>query len=139
MKYKRTAGAYIVEIPKGSKIVENLKRFCEKEKVRFGTIQAIGAAKEVTLRFFDADKKKYSDKRFKMHFEITNLTGNISEVDGKVYLHLHISLADRAFHMIGGHLLEAIVGGTFEAVIKPLPGRIGRKFSREVGLNLYDF
>jgi predicted DNA-binding protein with PD1-like motif len=139
MKYRKFGERYVVQIEQGKEIIANLKRFVKKEDMRLGSIIAIGAAKNPTLRFFDPEKKKYSDKTLEGHFEIINFTGNISEMKGDVYLHCHMTLGDTKFKSFGGHVLSAEVGGTFEAIVTPLKGRLGRKYSKEVGLNLYEF
>jgi hypothetical protein len=138
MKYQKFGERYIVQIDKGEEVIENLKRFVKDENISLGSITALGAAKNPTLRFFDADQKKYFDKTLEGHYEIANFTGNISEMKGEVYLHCHMTLADREMNAFGGHVLSSKVGGTFEAIITPLKGRLGRKFSEEVGLNVFE-
>ena len=139
MKYKKIGGSFVVRIDKGEEIVKNLTRLAKREKITTGHILAIGAVLDPTLRFFDPRKKKYNDKILRGHYEITNLTGNFSVMNGAPYLHLHITLTDKNFRALGGHLLKARVGGIFEAFIEKLPGRIGRKFSQNTGLNLFEF
>ncbi|ODS39883.1 hypothetical protein BEH94_07695 [Candidatus Altiarchaeales archaeon WOR_SM1_SCG] len=56
---------------------------------------------------------------------------------GEVYLHIHANLCDSYHESFGGHLNSAIVSATFEAVIDVIDGEVERKFSNDVGLNLY--
>ncbi len=65
--------------------------FCEEKGIKAGSISGIGAINELSLRFFNPETKTYVDKSFCEQMEISNLTGNISTMDGKVYLHLHIT------------------------------------------------
>ena len=84
--------------------------------------------------------KQYVDKTFAEQMEVCSLTGNISEKDGKVYLHLHVTASRSDYSCIGGHLLTATINGACELFVEDygLDG-IGRRFDPETGLNLYDF
>ena len=50
-----------------------------------------------------------------------------------------MSAADSKGHVFGGHLNSAYVSATCELVIDVAEGRVDRKFSDEIGLNLLEF
>ena len=50
-----------------------------------------------------------------------------------------MSAADAEGKVFGGHLNSATVSATCEMVIELIDGRVDRKFSDEVGLNLFSF
>lgn len=137
--FKQFGDKYIVSIKTQSEIVKALTDFCTDQKIKAGTISGLGAINEVALRFFDPDTKKYVDKTFKEQLEITNLTGNISTMDGKEYLHLHITLGRSDYTALAGHLLSAKLRGAGEFVIDTVDGKVERTFCPALGLNLYDF
>lgn len=137
--YKQIGNKYVVSINNREEIVKALADFCEKLKIKSGTVCGIGAVNEATLRFFDPKTKKYDDKTFEEQMEISNLTGNISTMDGKTYLHLHITLGRSNYAALAGHLLSARLNGAGEFVIEDFGESIGRKYSPEIGLNIYDF
>ena len=89
---KSVEGAYIVSIEDRASVLGALTDFITSQKIQAGQITGIGATNEATLRFFDPSSKKYVDKTFNEQMEISNLSGNISEADGKLLLHLHITL-----------------------------------------------
>ena len=68
-------------------------------------MSGIGAVKDVTVGFFDQKKKKYCKKTMSGHFEILNLTGNISLMDERPMVHVHIMYADAEYNARGGHLM----------------------------------
>ena len=68
--------------------------------------------------------------------ELTSLSGNVSSMDGEVYLHLHANFANEQNIVRGGHLNEATVSATAEIFITQTPGIIGRYFDEKIGLNL---
>ena len=57
-------------------------------------------------------------------------------MDGEVHLHAHVTVADRRYHALGGHLESARVSATFEAVIRIIDGEVDRFMDSETGLNL---
>ena len=78
-------------------------------------------------------------KKFKAdNFEITSLTGNISQMKGQPYLHCHITLADSKYQVFGGHLEAATVSATFEGWIRTSQTKIERATDPQTGLNLLD-
>jgi len=42
--------------------------------------------------------------------EMTSLMGNISIMEGEPFPHLHVTLADANFQLLGGHLSESEIG-----------------------------
>ena len=137
--FKQFGNKYVLSIKNRSEIVKTLQTFCIDQKIKSGTIIGLGAIDEVTLRFFNPDTKKYVDKTFNEQLEITNLTGNISTMDGKEYLHIHITLGRADYTALAGHLLSATLKGAGEFVIEAFDGEVERTFCPAIGLNLYDF
>ena len=120
-KYKQVKdNAFVLSIDNHEGVAAALMAFCKEKDILAGNITGLGAISEATL--------------------ITNLTGNISEKDGKPYLHLHITASRRDYTCIGGHLLEAYINGACELYVEAFPGvTIGRYQDPETGLNLYEF
>lgn len=138
-QYRKFEDKYVLSIDNHQEISAALAAFCQEQKIRSGAVYGIGAVSEATFRFLDPGTKKYVDRTFAEQMEITNLTGNISEKDGKVYLHLHITAGREDYTCIGGHLLSAVINGACELVVERFDGSVGRRFDEETGLNLYEF
>jgi predicted DNA-binding protein with PD1-like motif len=100
---------YIVSVSNHSNIVETLTNFVQDQNIQAGEVTGIGAVSEATLRFFNPSTKNYVDKAFKEQMEVTNISGNVSEIEGKLTLHLHITLGREDYTALAGHLLEAKV------------------------------
>jgi len=136
MKFKKFGSKWVVSINIGEEVVETLKKFCKNNKIKLGTISGIGAVKKATIGFYNLETKKYYPKELDGDYEITSLLGNISTMDGEVYLHLHINLADSTYNTFGGHLNSAVIGGVGEFIIEEIDGEVERGLNEEVGLNL---
>ncbi len=136
---KKVDNAYIVSIKDKSSVLDALTDFVNSQKIQSGQITGIGATNDATLRFFDPTTKSYVDKEFKQQMEISNLSGNISFVEGKLMLHLHVTLGKSDYTALAGHLLDAKIRGAGEFFIYPLDGKVVKVKNEEIGLNFYDF
>ena len=135
--YKQIGNKYVVSIQNRAEIVKALNAFCEERGIQSGTICGIGAIDELILRFFNSQTKQYVDKTFQEQMEIANLTGNISQMDGKTYLHLHITVGRSDYSALAGHLLSATLNGAGEFVVEDFGTPITRVYVPEIGLNCY--
>lgn len=129
---------YVVRLQKGEEVLASIKVLCEQEHITLGTISALGAVNHVIIGAYDVVKKQYVSHEFNSTMEMTSLTGNIIEMSGKPYLHIHATFGDLNGTVIGGHLNKAVVSATCELFIRRLDGHVGRKFDPETGLNTLD-
>ncbi len=137
---KDQAGKFVLSLDNRVSIVEAITAFCLEKGILAGEITGLGAVNLATFRFLDPVTLKYVDKTFEEQMEITNLTGNISQKDGKPYLHLHITASRSDYSCIGGHLLDARINGACELFVTSFPGTfVGRRPDPETGVNLYSF
>src|SRR5882757_6811986 len=136
---KSIEGAYIVSIEDRGSVLGALTDFISSQKIQAGQITGIGATNEATLRFFDPSGKKYVDKTFSEQMEISNLSGNISQAEGKLLLHLHITLGRKDYTALAGHLLDAKIRGAGEFFVYPINSKVFKVKNEDVGLYFYDF
>ena len=142
MEYREYSGKYYVRLDKGDEIVASLLSICEKENIRVAQIQGIGGCEKATVGVYDLDKKDYNREEVNALLEMISLDGNITEYEGKPYLHAHATFAyhqDSKPTLLAGHLLEAVIGLTGEIVITPADGHITRKYIDELGIRIWDF
>ncbi len=138
MKYKKFGNKVIVRIDSGEEIVNTLKQICKNLHIKLATISGIGATDNVTIGLFNFKTKRYQSTELLGDHEIAPLFGNISTMENKIYLHLHVNLCNKDHKSFGGHLNSAIVSATFEGIIDIIDGEINRVFEEKIGLNLLD-
>ena len=136
MHYRRFNNKVIVRINNGEEIVSTLKQLCNNLHITLGSITGIGATNDVTISLMNTKTKKYQSTQFTGDHEISSLIGNITTMNGDVYLHLHITVCNAELKTFGGHLTSAVVSATFEGVIDIIDGQVDRTFNQAVGLNL---
>ena len=140
MEYRKFPQGYVMRLDPGEEIVEQLTALVERENVRLGSVSALGAAGDVTIGIFNTREKQYYSHRYQGDYEISALVGNVSRKDGAPYLHLHITIGDPVTGQVhAGHLSSAVISATLELFLQVWDGQVGRRFSEDVGLNLFDF
>ena len=131
---------YILSLDNHVSILEALTAFCKEKSIFCGKVSGLGAINSATFRFLDPATKQYVDKTFEEQMEITNLTGNISNKDNQVYLHIHLTCSRRDYTCVGGHMLDARINGACELFVEDYYlTSAGRRADEETGLNLYKF
>jgi predicted DNA-binding protein with PD1-like motif len=137
MNYKQFNNKVVVRIDKGEELVDSLKTICKTLDIKLGSIVGIGATDKITVGLMNTKTKKYQLKEFTGDHEIASLVGNITTMNGEVYLHLHITICNIEHKALGGHLSSAVISATFEGTIDIIDGQINREHDDEIGLNLF--
>ncbi|MBC3517348.1 DNA-binding protein [Neobittarella massiliensis] len=138
MTYQVLGDTIALRLQIGEEIITSITAVCEKEHITAGTISGLGAADHAVVGLYRVGEKKYFPTELDRDMEITSLIGNISQMDGKVYLHIHATFADDTGRVFGGHLNEATISATAEIFLRRLDGTIGRRHDASIGLNLMD-
>jgi len=129
---------FMGRIAHGTDLLEELTRFCEKERITSGKIEAIGAVKRASLGFYNQESQKYQFITLDRPFEICELLGNVSLKDDKPFVHAHITLSDREGHVFGGHLAPNTIIFACEFIVYEFQGPpFTRVFDPETGLFLW--
>ncbi|MFW5734977.1 MAG: PPC domain-containing DNA-binding protein [Oceanidesulfovibrio sp.] len=139
MEYKRFGAKILIRLDPGDEVIESLKKVCRDEKVTMGVLSGIGAIDRAIVGLFDPKEKKYHSNEIKKNLEITALAGNVTTMDGEVYIHAHATMGDIESNAFGGHLNEADVSCTAEIIIDVFEGQVDREKSEKIGLNLLKF
>ena len=139
MEYRQFGEKFVIRLAKGEKIIAVLLEFCSKNNIKNGYFLGLASIINVELAHYNVNTKKFSSKIIDEICEVGTMYGNISFFEGKPYIHCHISIGKDDFTGMAGHLKGAEVAATAEITLISLGGSVGRKYSDEIGLNLYEF
>ncbi|MBO4378492.1 MAG: DNA-binding protein [Clostridia bacterium] len=139
MEYRRFGDTYVVRMDRGEEILASLTALCEKEDIVLAQVDALGAVDHAAVCVYDVPTKTFFRKEFNEPMEISNLCGTVTRKDGKVYLHLHVTVCDKDLAAHGGHATELRVSATCEMVLRTIPGMVDRRLDENVGLNVFKF
>ena len=139
MEYRRFGNTIVARIDRGEEILAAVREIAGAEHIQLASVSALGATNDFTVGVYNVDEKQYHANDFKGNFEIVSLTGTINTIDGEFYPHLHMSAGNEKGQVFGGHLNRAVVSAVCEMVITVIDGVVDRRFSEEIGLNLFRF
>jgi predicted DNA-binding protein with PD1-like motif len=123
---------------KGDEFMANLTEFARQEDFNASHFTAIGAFSDVTLGYFDRERKDYKKIPIREQVEVLSLVGNVTLEKGESKVHAHVVLGKADGSAWGGHILEAHVWPTLEVVITEEPKHLRRRYDAETGLALID-
>ena len=120
----------------GDEVVSNLREFAKANRLGASRLTAIGAFRDVTLGYFDWERKDYKRLPFREQVEVLSLIGDIALKDGEPQLHAHVVVGRSDGSTLGGHLVEAHVRPTLEVILVESPEHLRKEIDEESGLAL---
>jgi uncharacterized protein len=122
----------------GDEAMEGLREFAEEHGVTAAHFTAIGAFSEVTLAYFDWEKKDYVEHPLDEQVEVLTLAGDVALKDGKPEVHAHVVVGRSDTSARGGHLVSGRVRPTLEVILIESPAHLRKRHDPETGLALLD-
>lgn len=138
MKYYHHHGSYVLVLGTGEELMDMLNSFAQAANLQSAWLSGLGAATVIEIGHFSLTTKQYHWRKFSGRLEITNLTGNLGQLNGKPFWHVHGSFGDESSRALGGHVKRLVVGGTCELLIRKLDQELIRTENLATGLNLLD-
>ncbi len=132
---------YVVRLQKGEEIMQVIEGFCEQHGIFGAFFHGLGAAREVTLGYYNPQTKSYDDHTFADErgdsLEIASLHGNVAQKEeGGLFVHAHACLARQDKSAIAGHIQRATVSATCEIYLFAVDGGLSRRHDSETDLHL---
>jgi uncharacterized protein len=129
---------YVVVCDPGDEAVSALTQFARSEQLEAAQITAVGAFEHATVGWFDRAVRDYRRIHVDQQCELLSLIGDVAEGEDGPILHMHVVLGLPDGTTRGGHLLEARVFPTLEAVVTETPARLRKVFRPDIGIALID-
>lgn len=129
---------WILVFDRGDEVMETLTRFARDQGLEGGHFTGIGAFAEVTLGFFEPERRAYRRIPLRGQVEVLSLTGDIALSNGVPTVHAHVVVGRSDGAACGGHLLEGRVWPTLELVLQDTARGLLRRHDPETGLALID-
>lgn len=128
--------SHLLVFESGDEVVSSLEAFAREHELTAARFTAIGAFSELTLGYFDWERKAYEEIPLAEQVEVLTLAGDIALKGGEPAVHAHVVVGKRDGSAHGGHLLGARVRPTLELVLVESPGHLRKEHDPETGLAL---
>lgn len=129
---------HLIRFDKGEEVIETLKQYCGDNRIQAGSFQALGAAGNILLSYYNLATKEYEDRKIQEDVEIVSMLGNIAVLKDTIIVHTHGVFSKQDFSTIGGHIKSLTVSATCEISLTTIPGKISRAYDETTGLNLLE-
>lgn len=127
---------FVLVFQTGDEVAAGLLDFAKSQQLTAAHFTAIGAFREVTLGWFDIEKKDYEKIPIREQVEVLSLVGNVALDKGQPKVHAHVVVGKRDGTAHGGHLVHAIVRPTLEVMLFESPAALRRQMDPASGLAL---
>ena len=129
---------YALIFEKDDEVIAGLTSFAKQQSLGASHFTAIGAFSDLTLGYFNRDKKDYDKIPVNEQVEALSVMGDIALNKGEPKVHAHVVVGKRDGSTLGGHLVQAHVWPTLEVVLTESPRHLRRKTDEETGLALIE-
>lgn len=120
----------------GDEAMAGLLEFAKASRLGAARFTAIGAFRNVTLGYFDWERKDYKKIPVEEQVEVLSLIGDIALKDGQPQVHAHVVVGRSDGSTRGGHLLKAHVRPTLEVILTESAEHLRKEMDAESGLAL---
>jgi uncharacterized protein len=129
---------FLERLPHDGDLLLSIRNVFASNNIKMGTFMAIGAVKKAKMAFYKQSEKVFENLSVDEPAEILSCFGNISEVDGEIMAHAHITLGFKDGTTRGGHLLEGSTIFACELFGVILEGeQLKRHYDDTTGLKLW--
>ena len=129
---------YALVFDKGDEVMSSLTEFAEQHRLTAAHFTAIGAFSDVTLGYFERDRKDYRRIPIGEQVEVLSLVGDVARKGEEPEVHAHVVVGKSDGSAHGGHLLEAHVWPTLEVVLTESAAHLRKRVDEQTGLALID-
>lgn len=127
MQYREAPFGHFLVVERGEEVLEAITRFATETGIRAASFTGIGTVDGLTLGYYDLETQSYERKSWEETMGVASLSGNLAEVDGGPFPHVHGVFGRRDFSTIGGHVFEAIASISVELGVLTAPELIRRQ------------
>jgi predicted DNA-binding protein with PD1-like motif len=113
---------HLLSLDTGSDLYETVSAYVTEHDIKAASVAFIGAVRKANLAWWDQEAEEYCGFSFVEPMEVVGGLGSISEVDGRPFAHIHLTLANQEGRVVGGHVEPGTEVYAMEITIQELVG-----------------
>lgn len=130
---------FAIVLATGDEAMACLQKFVEQQAIGAAQLTGIGAFSSAVLKYFDWEKKSYTEIPVREQVEVASLIGDVAvDPSGAAALHIHLVLGKRDGSAVAGHLARGEVRPTLQILLQESPAHLRKRHDTETGLTLID-
>ncbi len=134
MRSRQAGQEHVLVLEPGESALETITNYLNQHHINAGRISAIGGFRHTQLKYYNTQSRQYESREVAKQVEVVSLIGNIAQLDGKPYIHAHVTISDQDYRAYSGHLGEGIVEPTLEVFLTQLTIPLIREKDAQTGL-----
>ncbi len=116
-----------------------MEKFARTEGIQSAFFQGLGSLQHARIGHFDFQKtRQYEFHEYQEDLEVLSALGNMTMLDGKPLVHLHLSLSRRDCSQIGGHADKGCIANLLEIQLTKMETVFHRRKDEKFGLNIIE-
>lgn len=127
MHFRETPFGFFLVLDRGDELIDALTSFAARSGTRAASLSGLGVVGKLTMGFYDLAAQQYERRSWIEELEVAALVGNLAEVDGGPFPHVHGVFGRRDFSSLSGHVFEAVVSVTLEIAVFTAPEPMHRR------------
>ncbi len=135
-KLAGTQKPFILVLKKGEEIFTAITQCTTVMHLQAASFSGVGAFANPVYGHLNTKIKQFEPHTFNGFYIIGSLNGNLTELNGKPFIHIHSVVADKNNNILSGHLMKGVIGDTAEITIIPFANTITRQIDPESGLQV---
>ncbi len=134
----KRAREFLLILDKGDDVGSTLLDFAKRNAIGAASFFSIGALREATIAYWNAETNKYEDIPVREQVEVVSMIGNITPSAQDLKLHAHILLGKRDGSTVAGHFRRGIAYPTLEVFLTARDAKVQRAKDEATGLWLLE-
>ena len=135
MLFGKESNIIVIKLDEGENLHSGIEQALAQNMVKSGIILGgVGMVTDFKLGYYDGNE--YITEEYKEPHELLTLQGSVAYGGpGKLLLHIHCTVANRAHQVFGGHLISASVKYMNEIfIMRMVDVELGRRKNERTGL-----
>lgn len=134
----QTRQVHWLRVETGDDLLGAIESFVESHDIGTAWLSYLGAVTRASIRYYDQGLREYADFVIDEPLEVVAGTGNVSELDGRPFVHTHAVFSDEGGKAVGGHVNHGCEVWALEVKIEEYEGESPVRLPHDqTGLNLW--